>query len=74
MSQSHRYLVFGGEAHYPEGGWRDFLDSFESRDAATKFIDHVISLPEFSDGAMDWAHAVDSSTQEVVASKSRRHG
>lgn len=29
-----RYLLFAGDTYYPAGGWDDFIDSFDSFEAA----------------------------------------
>ena len=35
-----RYLVFGGEAYYPFGGWADFITSTDNLEDAIKLASH----------------------------------
>ncbi len=55
----HRYLLFGGYTHYPEGGWYDLLASFEELTSATEC---AASRDE------DWWHVIDAESGERVAS------
>lgn len=63
-----RYLLFAGEHYYPEGGWADFHQDFDSlREAEDK-------AATFGHG-IDWWHIVDSQTKDrVVWMGDRRHG
>lgn len=47
-----RYLLFSGEDYYPDGGWVDFDDSFDTPEEA------MASRKQLG----DWAHVVDSQT------------
>lgn len=58
-----RYLLFGGDNYYPQGGWNDFKGGFESeRDA----------LREAAGWGWDWWHILDTSTGEVTTGETRR--
>lgn len=52
-----RYLVFAGMAYYPDGGWDDFKESF---DTLSDCMDYLITHH------CDWAHIVDSHTGQMV--------
>jgi len=52
-----RFLLFGGDAHCAEGGWNDFVDSFDSQEKA---------IASLRDGKLDWWHVVDTQTGEKV--------
>ena len=54
-SRTKRYLLFTGEEHYPSGGWKDLCGGFDTIEDAKFLI-----------GSRDWAHIVDSDTQQIV--------
>lgn len=54
-----QFLVFAGSDYYPEGGWHDFVRSFDSKDDAIMFV------AQKRDG--DWWHIVDTKTGMIVA-------
>ncbi len=56
-----RYLLFIGAVHCPNGGWRDFWDSFDTPKEAQ--LAHL----NFSEKAQirTWAHIVDGTTGEI---------
>ena len=54
-----RYLLFAGDYHYPNGGWSDFVDSFDSVEEAQDHLNH--SKDSY---LVDWAHVVDTETME----------
>ena len=49
-----RYLLFAGDACYPNGGWENFVGSY----------DIIPPAPQ----SYDWWHVVDTCTMKVVAS------
>lgn len=55
-----RYMLFAGEACYPDGGWQDFVGD----------SDAVETLKELCKNHLDrdlaWAHIVDCEAAEVV--------
>lgn len=51
-----RYLLFAGESYYPVGGWKDFVDSYDT-------IEEAVS---YGRAAGDWWHVVDSATGKIV--------
>lgn len=57
-----RYLLFGGDQYYPNGGWHDYHGDFPSTKAA---------LREAAAWGWDWYHIVDSHTGEIVEDKMR---
>lgn len=54
-----RYLVFAGDVYYPEGGWKDFQGSYDTREEA------FLNCPnkESWDG---WGHVVDSEVWMII--------
>jgi hypothetical protein len=50
-----RFLLFAGDNYYPEGGWDDFINSFDT-------LEEV----ELNLGVCDWFHVVDSTTGEKI--------
>lgn len=52
-----RFLFFGGDTHYPLGGWQDYKGDFRSvKDA----------LREAAQWGWDWYHILDTQTGEIV--------
>ena len=52
-----RFFLFSGEAYYPEGGWHDFIGSFETLEKAKEYaMEH----------RWDWAHVVDFMKKSIV--------
>ena len=49
-----RFLLFAGDVFYPEGGWCDFDDDFDSLEAARVKLDE-----RMSSGQAGWAHIYD---------------
>jgi hypothetical protein len=52
-----RYLLFGGDKHYPAGGWYDFKGAFPSVLAA---------LQEALKFDWDWHHVLDAQTRKII--------
>lgn len=52
------YLLFAGENYYPLGGWKDFVGSYPSVDAAKAILEvpRKDSMGYMTDD--DWAHIV----------------
>ena len=57
-----RYLLFQGETYYPDGGWNDFIGSYDSIEEAENVLIN-------KDAKFTWWHIVDSTTEEIVRSK-----
>ena len=55
-----RYLVFGGSAYYPDGGWDDFLLDTSNLEEATNKVD------EYCKNSSTWAHVADSKVKKKV--------
>lgn len=51
-----RYLLFGGDQYYPEGGWHDFRGGFDTVEEAWRGAAR----------GWDWWHIVDTSSGEIV--------
>jgi hypothetical protein len=59
-----RYLLFAGDSYYPQGGWDDLQDSFDtSQEAieAAKIGDSMVVKAGY-----DWWHIIDSETMTRV--------
>lgn len=54
-----RYLAFGGDEFYSQGGWGDFKESFDDVETAKTFL-----LKE----SLDWWHVIDSTDGSYVGS------
>ena len=52
-----RFLLFSFDQHYPNGGWSDFVGSFDSQ---------VEALQKAATDKSDWKQIVDSETSEIV--------
>ncbi|MFA7347336.1 MAG: hypothetical protein WCZ86_06220 [Desulfurivibrionaceae bacterium] len=57
-----RFLLFGFDTHQPEGGWNDFIDSFDSVMAA---LSYCIKAPKNYKGKDNW-QVIDSETWTEV--------
>ena len=53
----NRFLVFGGNNHYPNGGWSDFKNDAESLSEAVEIIAKLSG---------DWFHVLDLDTGTIV--------
>lgn len=51
------YLVFAGRGFYPNGGFQDFKEDFDSVEECKTFIDTLV---------IDWAHVVSLSDKSIV--------
>lgn len=59
-----QFLLFGGGAYYPAGGWSDFVDSFDSYSEAEEHIkkanaDYKEKYPGTIGDMYDWHHIID---------------
>lgn len=54
-----RYLLFTGYDYYPDGGWSDFKESFDS-------LEEAIAASQKSPYYCDWNQVVDTETMEIV--------
>ena|SRR5262245_283771 len=54
-----RFLLFASADYYPDGGWKDFVDSFDDLAAAKAAGDNPSQL-------RDWWHIVDSKKGTIV--------
>lgn len=61
-----RFMLFVGQSFYANGGFLDFVDSFDS---AQEAVDCAVSKYDPPDGmfADEWWHVVDIETQQIVA-------
>ena len=64
-----RFLLFANITYYAHGGWNDFIDSFDTIDAATK---HALGYVDRRN--LDWWHVVDITTGQKVAISSGAYG
>lgn len=72
-----RYLLFGGDAYYPSGGWQDLLGDFDAIPTVTARQGEPWAANMGGQGAtvewwfdgrrLDWFHVVDTTTGQVVA-------
>jgi hypothetical protein len=54
-----RYVIFVGINYYPEGGWDDYLASYETKEEA---LGHF----EVRKDDHDWIHVVDIETRTIL--------
>jgi len=54
-----RFLVFAGANYYPRGGWKDFLDSFDTKEESL-----VALIGAMKDGK-DWGQILDTQSGEL---------
>lgn len=52
-----RYLLFAGDTYYPNGGWYDYLGSFDTTEDCLR---HIAGTP------WDWWHIYDTKEQLIV--------
>jgi len=52
-----RYLVFGGSQYYPDGGWDDFKESFNNKEAAILHARECEGEWDYS-----WSQVIDTET------------
>lgn len=55
----HRYLLFAGMSHYPNGGWKDFRGSHET------VLDALVSAANLY-SYRDWRKIIDRDSGEIV--------
>jgi hypothetical protein len=65
-----RFLLFAGELYYPCGGWRDFIDSFDTLAEAEAKADKLLKIPpgnpnDDAEDYIDWYEIVDTSQMQV---------
>jgi|GEM_PF-6955500 len=48
-----RYLLFGGECYYLDGGWDDLISDGDS-------VSHLKAVLEKEEQRIEWAHIIDS--------------
>ncbi len=55
-----RFLLFAGKNYYPSGGWRDFIDSFDTKEDAEGFYlnDGPVGTPAHPYN-FDWYQIID---------------
>lgn len=64
-----RYWLFTGYSHYPHGGMRDYINSFDSIDDAVKAFDDYNSGEDMEYIELDWYEVFDSEIMKVVKGK-----
>ena len=64
-----RYLVFGGDYHYPNGGFGDLINFFDDKQEAMNEVESNLRNEELDDDNdwkyFDWGQVVDKDTGEV---------
>lgn len=69
-----RYLLFGGNKHYPSGGWKDLVKDFDTLDDAIRERDRRLhEVVAYRDDSLDWAHIVDLETGTMMYVDRRRN-
>jgi hypothetical protein len=58
-----QYLLFAGMTYYPSGGWKDYVESFDSIEEA-----EARYRADYEDEYYNWYHVVDLHTYEIVKS------
>jgi hypothetical protein len=58
-----KFLLFGGYTYYPNGGWGDFINSFDTLEEAKEVI---IKPAESFETKEDWYHVVDSNNGQII--------
>lgn len=70
MIMTKRYLLFAGETYYACGGWKDFKDSFDAEEAATRRGYELVNDPMTY---YDWYQVVDLLNNKIVDAVDRAH-
>lgn len=71
-----RYVLFGSSRHYPEGGWNDFVQDFDSESEAVaagkelvawhdEWMDLLATSKLYVD--VEWWHVADIENRTIVA-------
>jgi hypothetical protein len=60
----NRYLVFSGDAYYPEGGWNDFKLACATLEEGLAFV---------ARHPADWWHVFDTTTLVIVRHQNSPH-
>jgi len=64
-----RYLVFGGEHCYPNGGFGDLITSFDNKEEAMNEVENNLRNEELDDDNdwkwFSWGQVVDKNTGDV---------
>ncbi len=57
-----RFLLFGGENYYPQGGFNDFIAEFDTYDEARKAAAYIKRdySSKYNSYAVDWTDIVDT--------------
>lgn len=58
-----RFLLFASSFYYPNGGWDDFIGSFDTVEGAVEFLTSV----DKEEVHHDWYQVVDTITFTIVA-------
>jgi hypothetical protein len=68
-----RYLLFAGIEYYADGGWAEFVDSYDNVETAATEGKRRRQISQTDDGdyealnlRADWYHVVDTNTGVVV--------
>ena len=65
-----RFLVFGGNGYYPDGGWQDFRYSFDDLNHAIEFCKLLYGTRVYHDdgpyGKYDWFQIADLEKSKIV--------
>ena len=61
-----RYVLFGGNNFYPEGGWHDQILASDNLSGLIEFANNRLEHPVVYSVILDWAHIIDMQTMEIV--------
>jgi hypothetical protein len=60
------YMLFAGDWYYPSGGVGDFVNSFDSVEAAERYYDLHYHIQEYT-----WGHIANAKTLKIIKEFSR---
>lgn len=64
-----RYIVFSGEAYYPQGGAFDLDETFDDVNLARNYSSKVVKTKDY-----DWSHVYDTKNSELVVRYGNGYG
>jgi hypothetical protein len=64
----NRYAIFGGDYYYPNGGWDDLREDFETVEQAQTYVrEELVTVIWGGDMRDQWWHIIDLNTGLKVA-------
>lgn len=64
-----RFLLFVGEKYYPAGGWKDFIEAYETIEKALEGWKKIeMREGDWASGYL-WHHIVDTKTGRIIPEK-----